>query len=249
MANELLRTSIHAAGLTVQELSEKIQVDPKTIERWITKSRLPHRANRQQVALALNQDEATLWPDAFVATDAATRPEGEPNPIYPSRGSVPASTWVSLIENAHESIDILAFAASFLNDAVPNFINLLQERAEAGVHIRLLFGDPHSQAVAIRGKEEGIGESLADRCRLTWKYIADLDQIHGIDMRQHSCTLYASLFRFDEDLLVNNHIFGMAASQNPILHLKNTPGSDLSQRYLTSFEFVWHQAKQIGQEK
>lgn len=243
MTNHRLRTSIHAAGLTLQELSERLEVDPKTIERWISKDRLPHRINRQEVARALHRDEDYLWPDAFDTTEATAAAEAEVVKIYASRGEVPSRTWVSLIEASEESIDMLAFAGSFLHDAVPGFIQLLAERASAGVKVRLLFGDPDSLAVAIRGSEEGIGESLAARCALTWKYLAPLQDLDGVEMRSHSSTLYTSMFKFDDDLIANNHLLGTPASQAPTMHLRRIPPSPLFDNYVGALDTAWRKSK------
>ena len=48
--NERLRGSIASAGLRPAELAEAVGVDAKTVERWITKGRLPHRTHRMAVA-------------------------------------------------------------------------------------------------------------------------------------------------------------------------------------------------------
>lgn len=239
MTNDRLRASIHAAGLTTEDLSGRIQVDPKTIERWISKGRLPHRANRQEVAQVLDRAETYLWPEVHDAADAAANAEAEVVRIYPSRGSIPSTTWVSLVEDAEQSIDILAFAGSFLHDAVPGFIDLIKDRAARGVNVRLLFGDPDSSAVTVRGDEEQIGTSLAERCRLSWKYLAPLNEVEGVEMRQHNCTLYASIFRFDDDLLANTHLLGFPASKAPLFHFRRTPCAQLITKYETSFETAW----------
>lgn len=246
MTNDRLRASIHAAGLTTEELSGQIQVDPKTIERWVSKGRLPHRANRQEVARVLDRAETFLWPEAHDAADAAANAEAEVVRIYPCRGEIPSTTWVPLLEGARESIDVLAFAGSFLHDAVPGFIERLQQGAQAGVHVRLLLGDPASKAVEVRGREEGIGDSLAERCRLTWKYFAPLMGQTNVHIRAHGSTLYASIFRFDDDWLINSHIISLPASQAPVIHLRDSlgrpPTHSLVQKYETAFESVWRDA-------
>lgn len=239
MTNERLRAAIRVAGLTTNELSERIQVDPKTVERWITNGRSPHRANRQAVARILDRDEAHIWPGEFDPAEASA----EVVHLYTTRGKVPTSTWVYLLENAQDSIDIVAFAGSFLHDAVPGFNELLRQRAEAGVRVRLLFGDPESQAVSIRGAEEGIGGSLAERCRLTWKYLAPLQEVEGVAMRIHGCTLYTSIFRFDDDILANHHLFGAAASQSPVIHVRNLGLASLAASHLMAFESIWQLGK------
>lgn len=49
----------------------------------------------------------------------------------------------------------------------PHVRRALASQAQAGARVRLLFGQYDSQAVRIRGKEEGIGADLAARVRLT----------------------------------------------------------------------------------
>lgn len=57
--NERLRGSIVAARMHPSGLAERIGVDPKTVERWITKGRLPHRTHRVAVAGALRSTRHT----------------------------------------------------------------------------------------------------------------------------------------------------------------------------------------------
>src|SRR4051794_8670583 len=46
MSNERLRRAVLDAGMTVDDLAAEIGIDPKTLERWITRGRVPHPANR-----------------------------------------------------------------------------------------------------------------------------------------------------------------------------------------------------------
>lgn len=215
MANERLRSALHTAGMTSSDLGERVHVDAKTVDRWITADRVPHRSNRQRVASLLGQREAFLWPDAESALRADSASASEVIAVYPNRGSIPASHWHDLFESAVESIDILAFAASFLHDTLADLNDLLATQASQGVRIRLAFGDPDCEAVRVRGAEEGIGELLAERCRLTWKYLEALDCEKEIEKRSHGNTLYCSMFRFDDQMLVNHHLFGAPANQSP----------------------------------
>lgn len=52
MPNERLRTALLEHGLTVDRLAETLDVDPKTVERWIS-GRLPYRRHRYAVAAEL----------------------------------------------------------------------------------------------------------------------------------------------------------------------------------------------------
>ncbi len=60
MPNERLRSTIAAADVTPDLVARAVGVDPKTVERWITKNRLPHRTHRWRAAKLLGQDEAYL---------------------------------------------------------------------------------------------------------------------------------------------------------------------------------------------
>ncbi len=239
MTNDRLRSALATASMTSTELGERIQVDAKTVDRWIANGRTPHRSNRQRVASVLAQDEGYLWPDAVSDSQASAASRAEVMTVYPNRGSIPTSLWHSLFENAVESIDVLAFAASFLHDTMPDVDDLLIEKARAGVRVRLAFGDPESEAVRIRGIEEGIGESLADRCRLTWKYLGPVLEEPVIEVRAHATTLYCSMFRFDDDILANHHLLGAPANHSPVLHIRRLVGGRLFEHHLKSLERVW----------
>ena len=246
MSNERIRAAITEAGLSLQAFSERVGVDPKTVERWITKDRTPHRNHRMAAASILSKSEVFLWPatETDPRTRSATRAEFVD--LHPSRGAVPTSTWVDLIDTARESIDLLAFAGSFLQDSIPEFAERIAARAADGVRVRLLFGDPASEAVALRGQEERIGELMSARCSLTWTYLAPLlDERSRIEGRQHGSTLYTSLFRFDDTLLANLHAFGAPASHSPVLHINRIPGGRLFTHYMESFERTWAEAQPV----
>src|SRR5918994_6154446 len=63
VANERLRQAIFDADLSVDDLAIEIGIDPKTIERWIAKGRVPHPGNRAKAARVLEVDESLLWPE------------------------------------------------------------------------------------------------------------------------------------------------------------------------------------------
>jgi lambda repressor-like predicted transcriptional regulator len=245
MSNDRLRAAITGAGMTVTSLSDRVGVDPKTVERWITKDRLPHRTHRMAVATALGQDDGYLWPSTMDEERTKSTSQAEFVTIYPNRGAVPIDTWLALTNQASESIDLLAYAASFLHDALPDFVDMLMEKASSGVQIRLLFGDPTSDAVALRGREEGIEDMLSGRCRLTWKYFEPIIGSRGVLARMHATTLYNSIFRFDETLLANTHAYGASASHSPVMYIQRLPGGRLFTNYMLSFERTWDTATPV----
>jgi hypothetical protein len=62
-------------------------------------------------------------------------------------------------------------------------------------------------------------------------------------VRLHARTLYASLFRYNDNIIVNPHAWGAPASANPALHLRRLDGGQVAAQYMDSFERVWDTAK------
>jgi hypothetical protein len=243
MANERLRSSLANAGLTVHELADTVRVDPKTVERWLTTGRLPHRTHRQHVSRLLACDESYLWPELLddPRTHAASR--AELVALYPNRGQVPRDLWRSLAAQAEQAVDVLAYAALFLPDAHPDLPSLLAEKAASGVRVRLLLGDPDCCAVTVRGHEEGIEAGLAARVALSRRYLMPALDAPGVEFRLHRTTLYNSLYRYDGHLLVNAHAYGAPAAQSPVLYVRRLPDGRLFDHYASSFERVWQTAR------
>lgn len=239
MPNQRLREAIVARGFTLTTVAERVAVDPKTVERWIATDRVPHRAHRGAVASLVGIEETYLWPALLDSDRPRHHADDELVNLYPNRGAVPPQVWDSLVEGATAAVDALVFAGLFLTDGGPQLSEALMRRAHAGVRIRVLLGDPESEAVAIRGVEEGIGAGLAARIRISATYLRETANTDGIELRWHATTLYNSIYRFDDNMLVNTHAFGFPASLNPVLHLRRTPAGRLFDHYLQSFDKVW----------
>jgi Domain of unknown function (DUF5919) len=242
VANERLRSRITGARLTIAEVAAQVGVDPKTVERWIVLGRIPHRSHRWATASLLGTDEAYLWPE--LADDRRTQAAStsELVTLYPNRGAVPGALWRSLLEAATDRIDVLVYAGLFLPDGYPEIAKLLVTKAEQGTRVRLTLGDPDSEAVHRRGEEERIGDGLAARVRLGLMYLRGAIGAPGVELRFHATTLYNSIYRFDDDMLVNAHVYGAPAAHSPVLHLRRLPGGRLFDYYQASFERVWEQA-------
>lgn len=248
MANERLRSSIAAKGIAIPDVAARVQVDPKTVERWISTDRLPHRGHRSSTAALLGVDEAYLWPEILTDVRTVSASRAELVDIYPNRGSVPADLWRALAETATEAVDVLAYSALFLPDSNPDLPQQLADRAAEGMRVRILLGDPASESVSGRGREEGIDDGLAGRIRLHLRYLEPVLRGAGIEVRLHSTTLYNSIYRFDQALLVNSHAYGAPASHSPVLHLQRVPGGRLFDHYMASFDRVWSLGRAVASQ-
>jgi len=222
---------MQGTGTTVDELARCCGVDPKSVERWLSLGRVPHRASRWNAARRLGYDEDYLWPDApGRARDETAQPELIR--LYPDRGSVPRSTWHQLLGSAREEIAILVQAGLFLAED-PATRPLLADQARNGVRIRMLVGNPSSALVAQRGEEEGIGPAtVGAKIRNALLFLAPLAEQGHAEIRLHDTTLYNSIFRMDEQVLVNAHVYGNTAACAPVLHLRKVSGGSLVALYL-----------------
>ncbi|MGH8793648.1 MAG: helix-turn-helix domain-containing protein [Stackebrandtia sp.] len=237
--NERLRDALRGKGMTPAELAAKIDVDVKTVERWITKGRPPYPKHRYSVAALLSQSENYLWPNALKDDRKALVSESEIVHIYPRRNSVPPELWRRLFNEASEHIDVLAFGGVFPFDHDPTLIKELEQKAVKGLEARLLVGDPSSKAVALRGIEEGIGGAMTARVANTLAHFDNLKGTPRVEVRSHATALYNSIYRFDREMLVNTHVWGFPAAHNPVVHLRQLSGGTMFDLYRQSFERVW----------
>jgi transcriptional regulator with XRE-family HTH domain len=237
--NERLRTTLLRAGVTVEDLAACCGIDPKSVERWISADRTPHRRHRWAAARRLGVDETYLWPAALAGR---TEAKSELLELFPSRAAVPRETWLQLMNSAAGRIDVLVHSGTFYSQIQPRVGAMLADRAAAGAEIRLCFGDPDSEAIAIRDREEQIGGTLAHKIRSSLTYYRSLLGVDGCEVRLHQTTLYCSLFRYDDELLANPHVYGEAGSANPVLHLRRLDGAGLFDHYASSFDRVWETA-------
>jgi transcriptional regulator with XRE-family HTH domain len=243
--NERLRTVMLQRGVSVQDLALACAVDPKTISRWINPGRVPHREHRWKSAKLLDADETYLWPELLDRDPHRQREtaQAELIQLYPHRAAVPRDLWTHLLGKSKHHVDMLVYAGTFFAQT-PRIARMLAERAGAGVQIRLCIGDPSSQAVDVRDREEGLRGTLASKIKASLTYYRALSGVSGCEMRLHGTTLYASLFRYDDTMMVNPHAWGQPASTNPLLHLRRLDAAaGVFDHYLDSFEGVWKTAE------
>lgn len=244
MPNQRLRSALVNAGLTQAGLAERVEVDVKSVERWITQDRMPHATTRAKVARALGSEETYFWPALLGREQAKSATSAELVQVWPSRADVPGDVWRSLFQQATDQVDVLVYSGGFLIEAY-NFVDTIRTKSADGVNFRVLVGDSRSDAVRTRAREEGL-PSLIERTRSTLEYLADVVPLPGVQIRTHQTTLYASQYRFDGSMLVNNHAYGSWAANSPMLHLQRVPGGRLFAHYDAAFDRVWATAEPVA---
>jgi hypothetical protein len=103
----------------------------------------------------------------------------------------------------------------------------------------LALGDATSEAVRQRGEDERFGEGIESRVTLAIKHLDPIRRGSGVEIRLHQTTLYNSIYRFDDQLLVNTHLWGVNAYEAPLLHLRRAQGGKLFDVYARNLEQIW----------
>lgn len=161
---------------------------------------------------------------------------------YPSRNAVPRELWDRMLDEAHERIDVLVYVGMFLTEN-PALLPTLKAKGAAGAEVRLLFGDPTSREVTRRSLDEGIGKNaISAKIRNALAFFGKIGDEPGISIRCHGTTLYNSIYRFDEHMIVNPHVFGAPAPHAPAMHLRRPTTTELFDTYAESFDCVWETA-------
>lgn len=246
MPNERLRGAIVESGMTFEQVATRLGVSAKTVERWIGEpNRKPYRRFQYATASLLQREVSYLWPEERTSAEVAEAGNAELIKLYPHRSVVPNRLWPQLYAQATQSFDVLVYSGFWLTEDA-TFHRIVKEKSAVGVSVRFMLGDPDCLAVAVRGEDEGIGLAMAGKIRNALINYSPLFGLPGVEFRLHSTTLYNSLYRADDEMLANGHLYGVGAYMAPVLHLQRVPGGELFDAYAESIERVWESARPIS---
>lgn len=227
--NESLRRALLQAGLNEVDIAAHLQVDPKTVRRWLD-GRTPYLRYRWKLAGLLSADEADLWPHLHTGASLPT----EVRAIYPHLGAVPREVWLRLFGSAHREIGILAGSGdTVLGD--PGIRAVLAERRQAGVTVRICLAYPKragqtdsTDVARVPGSADGEAAALTAALRSGTTEIRIWNGIR-----------YAALYRADDGPFVSQCAYGVPDAQVPVVHLRTIPGNPLAAAHLDAFERTW----------
>jgi transcriptional regulator with XRE-family HTH domain len=136
--NETLRRALMHARLSEEDVAAHLQVDPKTVRRWL-EGRTPYLRHRWALAALLELDEADLWPQLRTARSRSD----EVRAIYPHSGNIPRKVWLEFFQSAQQEIDILVDSEPLPADD-RGILDLLLDRIEVRVKLLVcLVGQPY----------------------------------------------------------------------------------------------------------
>ncbi len=232
MANERLRQAIHHAGLDPEQLADQIEVDIKTVQRWLA-GRPPYPRLRARVARALGRGEHELWPEFTSAPPADHATGGEILGAYARADAPGAPDWRELLEEAVEIVELLDY--SLLDVLATDGVeDKLAEKAKAGCRVRILISAPDSIWVRARAKAIGQGEEdyigrteLALEIETARGYLEALTELDGIELRQLYADPGQRILRFDEHMLLFPNLQATPTPDAPVFHLRRQQSSGL----------------------
>ena len=82
--------------------------------------------------------------------------------------------------------------------------------------------------VAERGKDEGVEDAIAAKIHNVLVLYQPLRSLEGAEFRFHQTILYNSIYRGDDQLLVNTHVYGVPAFRAPVWHLRKVAGGEIA---------------------
>ena len=105
--------------------------------------------------------------------------------------------------------------------------------------VRIALGDPDCAHVTERGIQEGIDDAMAAKIRNALALYRPLMDAGHARIRLHRTVLYNSIYRADDEMLVNQHAYGVPAADAPVSHLRRAADGEMFEAYIDSFERIW----------
>jgi transcriptional regulator with XRE-family HTH domain len=248
VSNDRLTATVTGSGLTVEQVARKVDVDPKTVQRWLS-GRTPHPRHRYAVAQLLGEAEEFLWPGVHRQQADGLGAAAELVSAYPHRTDLNADRWWTLFTEAEAQIDLLGYTLYFLPHQHPELVDLLLRKCEQGCRIRIALADPDSEHVARRDEEEREAITLVARIQSSLDAFAPLLGCANADLRFQDAPLYNSVFRFDDEMLVTPHLYGTPGRSAPMLHLRRLGPSGIFSRFSAHFEGIWSDSRPIDTDR
>ena len=136
----------------------------------------------------------------------------------------------------------------FIPEQSSGFVEQLKAKASHGCEIRIAVANPTCTAIKMRDEEEQLGGTLSARIQTTLYHFRDIRNFDGIKVRYHSTILYNSLFRYDNDMFVTPHLYGLHGSKAPLLHFRCLGSNGIFANFAAHFEAVWATTKPLEGE-
>lgn len=247
MTNERLRQAIYQAGLDVNGLADQVEVDEKTVYRWLS-GRIPHPRLRAKVASAVGREGHELWPELAVEHAYEGDVRGEVAGSWAHADDAGVSDWQALLEDAVEQIELLGYSLIDIV-ATPGVVDTLAAKASSGCQVRVMISAPDSIWVRATAQqlhqheEDYIGRSeLAREIETARGYLEPLTRDRSIALRQFYSEPGYRILRFDSNMLISPRLHGKHSNQGPVLQLRRHRDGGLFDQFADHLQAIADEA-------
>jgi hypothetical protein len=236
--NETLCRALTQAAHSEVDVAARLEVDPKTVRRWMD-GRVPYLRHRLALCALLGVSQADLWPQ--LRTDQSL--PDEVSAVYPHLDAVPQEVWLHMFGSARYEVDVLAgvellAAGGLLMNA------LLASRIRTGVTVRLCVAEQESPgACAIDALQHDRGASCCGEAALA--LASELRPLGSLAVRGYEGILYNTICRADNQLLAVQHAHGIDLRRAPVVMLSNEGKAVMFDAYARSFDKIWATAHHV----
>jgi transcriptional regulator with XRE-family HTH domain len=245
MGNEQLRQALRNAGLEVDDLAVKAEVDVKTVRRWVA-GRTPRARYRRRVADALNVPERVLWPDEVPDHE---QPDDLVVETFELLTANDAPDWRELLADARERVELLDLTlADVIGDGDGQ---LLADAARRGCRVRVLISDPDSVHLAIAEQDAGRHVNLTTRPAS----VAELDRVvellsphlqrGEIELRRFVEAGAYRILTFDDQALIHLRLSGINPGTRPVLYITRDSAGEIFDSFTQHFQAIWRRSEPL----
>jgi len=225
-----LRRAFAANGLSAYAVAVRLQVDPKTVERWCA-GRVPFQRNRFALSNLTGWSQHDLWPDEIPIAQRQIG-AGELRAAYSSRSVVRPCVWQDFFAKARRQITMLIDDEPFpITDR--SIAQVVLEKHFSGVEVKTLIALP-------RGDTDKHGDGVAAQPASSGKLASLFTEAPEIISRLGSAPGYGSIYQSDNELLACPHIYGVQLSQSPVLHFRRLEEDGIASSYFRSLALIRH---------
>jgi transcriptional regulator with XRE-family HTH domain len=229
MGSQELKNALRDHGLTPEEFAEVIQVDPKSVQRWLTGAATPYPRHRARIARALDCGEHDLWPEQRTQDQADAESSDAAGPASRDVSEV-VGTWaysdqesapnlIAFISSTAGQIDVLASPDGIeLNTET---VDTLIQQAEAGRAVRVLARQPT-------------------------RSLRPLIEHQQMELRLTQGRISHALIRAGTTMLLTFSLAGERDQPPPLLTLEQHADDGLFARLTNNFQGLWDQGHAIA---
>jgi hypothetical protein len=243
MPNESLVSAMRARRLSERELAERVGVDWRTVQRWVSDpARTPQPRLRWKVAAELQVSEGDVWPNVRQVVKVGA--DREVAAVFASHSAVPPTVWQKLVTEARREIVFCDTVSYWYWYDVPALTRILREKAEAGCRVRVTVGDAADPAVRADEAATDIPLTLSSRIKQTLHLLEPLRDV--VQVRQTMAGWGRSVYRGDDEAVAHWWLHGQMGIDFPAMHLRRRQSGGLfDQVAVRHVEALWEAARPV----